>query len=260
MKTYNFTNKTVLLTGASAGIGACLARELSQQGAKLILVARSAERLKALAATLTGAEIIAEDLTSPGASQRIYDEVTARGLSVDVLINNAGFGLHGDFQGISLKDQQEQIGLNITSLVELTYLFMPMIESRQGGVIQVASMAGFIPVPYMAVYGATKAFVLSFGAALWAEYKSKGVRVLTLVPGATQTEFFARAGEGAAAGAKKARPEDVARDGIKAFIKGRATVVSGTQNRIAAFLSRWFSRESNARVLARMNRPRTKPA
>jgi uncharacterized protein len=256
MKTFHFTNKTVLLTGASAGIGAVFARELSKQGATLILVARREEQLKALAATLTNAHVIAADLSTPGASQRVYDEVIARGLSVDVLINNAGFGLHGDFQQMGLKDQREQIDLNIAALVELTHLFMPMIEAKQGGVIQVASMAGFNPVPYMAVYAATKAFVLSFGAALWAEYQPKGVRVLTLVPGATQTEFFARAGEGAAAGVKKARPEDVVNDGITAFTRGRAMVVSGIQNKIFAFFSRFMGHILAAKVFARFTRPK----
>jgi short-subunit dehydrogenase len=257
MKKLDFTNKTVLITGASAGIGAAFARELARRGATLVLVARSEERLARLAAETSRAHVIVADLSSPGAARRVHEAVVAKGLEVDVLVNNAGFGLHGPFDALPLEAQREEIDLNVGALVELSHVFLPMIERRQGGIIQVASMAAFIAVPYMAVYAATKAFVLSFSAALWAEYRARGVRVLALVPGATETSFFERAGEGAAAGAKKARPEDVVRVGLAAFVAGRASVVHGSANRVFAFLSRFASRELSAKLLAPMTMPKT---
>jgi uncharacterized protein len=256
MKSFDFTGKTVLITGASMGIGAAFARELSRRGATLVLVARSEDRLARLAAELGRAHVVAADLSSPGAARRVHDAVAAMGLEIDVLVNNAGFGLHGAFDELPLAAQREQIDLNVGALVELTHVFLPMIERRQGGIVQVASMAAFIPVPYMAVYAATKAFVLSFSTALWAEYRPRGVRVLALIPGATETPFFARAGEGAAAGAKKARPEDVVRAGLAAFIAGRAAVVQGTGNNLSAFVTRFAGRELSARMFARMMKPK----
>lgn len=255
MKDFDFAGKTVLVTGASMGIGAVFARELSRRGAKLVLVARSKDKLEAIAKELAEAHVIAEDLGQPGAAQRVFDAVSALGLDVDVLINNAGFGLHGAFGELDIGVQRESIGLNVTALVDLTHVFLPMIERQQGGVIQIASTAAFQPVPYLAVYGATKAFVLSFSEALWAEYRPRGVRVLALCPGATETAFFARSGEGAAVG-KKASAEDVVRLGLQAFRANRASVVHGTANYFTALLSRFATREFTAKLTARMMKPR----
>jgi short-subunit dehydrogenase len=257
MKAFDFAGKTVLVTGASTGIGAVFARELSRRGATLVLVARSEGKLRALATELGKAHVVAIDLSAPDAAQRVFDAVVSQGLELDVLINNAGFGVHGGFEDIALSEQRGMIELNVVALVELTHLFLPMLERRQGGVIQVASVAAYQPIPYMAVYGATKAFVLSFGEALWAEYRPRGVRVLTLSPGATETPFFERSGEGAAAGSKKAAPEQVVRLGLSAFIAGRASVVHGTGNFLTASLSRFFSREFTAKLTARLTKPKT---
>ncbi|AKT38477.1 SDR family NAD(P)-dependent oxidoreductase [Chondromyces crocatus] len=255
MNTFDFAGKTVLLTGASMGIGEAFARELSRRGATLILVARSEAKLEALATELGNAHVIPQDLTTAGAAKRVFDAVTAKGLDVDVLINNAGFGINAAFDDIPLTTQREQIDLNVGALMELTYLFLPTIERRQGGVIQVASMASFMPCPYMAVYGATKAFVLSFGEALWAEYRPRGVRVLTLCPGATDTPFFERAG--AVGGAdKRARPEDVVEVGLAAFLAGRATVIQGTANYVASLSPRFLPREFTAKTMARIAKPK----
>ncbi|RYZ43587.1 MAG: SDR family oxidoreductase [Myxococcaceae bacterium] len=254
MNAFDFAGKTVLVTGASMGIGEVFARELSRRGATVILVARSEARLKTLCEALGNAHVITADLTAPGAAQRLFDAVNARGLEVDVLINNAGFGLHGRFGELSLAEQREEIDLNVVALYELTYLFLPMIERRQGGVIQLCSVAGYQPIPYMAVYGATKAFVLSFSEALWAEYRSRGVRVLCLAPGATETGFFVRSGPGADPG-RKARPEDVVQLGLAAFIAGRASVVHGGANKLMTFASRFFSRAFVAKAGERMTRP-----
>lgn len=255
MKPFDFAGKTVLVTGASMGIGEVFARELSGRGARLVLVARSEGRLQRLAAELGGAHVIAADLAAPGAAKLIYDAVLAQGIEIDVLVNNAGFGLHGRFEELPLAEQRQMIDLNVSALVELSHVFLPMIERRQGGIIQVASMAGFVPVPYMAVYGATKAFVLSFGTALWSAYRSRGVRVLTLVPGATETPFFKRSGEAAAAGARKASPEDLVRLGLVAFLRGKPVAVHGTGNRISALLSRLAGHASSSAIMERMTRP-----
>jgi short-subunit dehydrogenase len=255
MNTFDFRGKTVLVTGGSMGIGETFARELTRRGAKLVLVARSESKLVRLAAELGSAQAIVEDLAQPGAAQRIFDTVNQRGLLIDVLVNNAGFGSHGSFADIPLGTQREQIGVNVGALVELTHVFLPMLERRQGGVINVASTAAFQPVPFMAVYAASKAFVLSFSEALWAEYRGRGVRVLALSPGATDTPFFVRAGEGAAFG-KKARAEDVVRLGLDAFQAARPSVVHGAANFVTTLLSRFFSRAFTARVSAWLMRPR----
>jgi uncharacterized protein len=255
MNTFDFSGKTVLVTGASMGLGAEFARQLSRQGARLVLVARSEAKLQALAAELGNAHVIPADLTAPGAARRLFEAVQAQGLDIDVLINNAGFGLHGGFETFPLAAQREQVDLNAGALVELTYVFLPMLERRQGGVIHLASVAAYQPIPYMAVYGATKAFVLSFSLAIWAEYHTRGVRVLCLSPGATDTPFFERSGEGASPG-KKARPEDVVKRGLDAFAADHSSAVHGTGNQFAAFASRLFSREFAAKVLERITRPK----
>jgi uncharacterized protein len=249
MDTFDFAGKTVLVTGGSVGIGAAFARELDARGARLVLVARDRDRLQALASQLQSAQVLPEDLTRPGAAQRVFDEVKRRGLDVDVLINNAGFGEHGSFLEVALETQRDQIALNIGALVELTHVFLPMLERRRGGVIQIASLAGYQPTPYFAVYGATKAFVLSFGEALWAEYKDRGVRVVTVSPGATETQFFVRSGDAASAGVKRVAPEGVARLGLEAFQKNRPSVVHGFTNKLATLASRLFSRAFVLRLM-----------
>jgi short-subunit dehydrogenase len=255
MKDFDFAGRTVLVTGASMGIGAVFARELSRRGARLVLVARSQRLLEELAAELPNTSVIVEDLAKPGAARRVYDAVTAKSIEVDVLINNAGFGMHGPFGELALDVQSDAIAVNVAALVEMTHLFLPTIERLLGGVIQVASTAAYQPVPYMAVYAASKAFVLSFSEALWAEYRPRGVRVLALCPGATESAFFARAGEAAAIG-KKAAPEAVVRLGLDAFRANRASVVHGTANFLTAMLSRFATRAFTAKVGARVMRPR----
>lgn len=255
MKAFDFAGKTVLITGASMGIGEVFARQLAELGATLVLVARSRDRLERLAAELPRAHVVVEDLGSPEAAQRVFAAVTQRGLDVDVLINNAGFGAYGRFAELPLDNHHDAIALNVGALVELTHVFLPMLERRQGGVIQIASTAAFQPVPYMAVYGASKAFVLSFSEALWAEYRPRGVRVLALCPGATETPFFQRAGEAAAFG-KKATPEAVVRLGLAAFQANRASVIHGTGNFLTSMISRFTSRQLTATIGARLMRPR----
>lgn len=257
---YDYAGKTVLITGGSMGIGAAFAAEYARRKARLVLVARSGDRLDELARQLEAAhgvrvDTVACDLNADGAATRVFDAVRALGVEVDVLVNNAGFGRYGPFAETDLETQLDEIDLNVRVLVELTHRFLPEIERRRGGIVQVASTAAFQPVPYMAVYAATKAFVLSFSEALWAEYRARGVRVLALCPGATDTPFFARAGEAAAFG-KKGTPEDVVRVALHAFERNRSHVVHGAANRVTTLSSRWVTREFAAWLSGRLMRPR----
>jgi short-subunit dehydrogenase len=195
-------NNTALITGASSGIGEEFARQLAQRGVNLILVARREGKLSQLRDELvnqrTGlvVDVIGADLSKPGSAADLAARVTSLGRRVDILINNAGVGEHGDFATQAVEKHSAQIQLNCVSLVELTALFLPaMKQAGRGLIINVGSTAGFQPMPTMAVYGATKAFVLSFTEAVWQETKSTGVRVFVLCPGATETEFFARTGK-----------------------------------------------------------------
>lgn len=256
MNDYDFAGKTVLVTGASQGIGEAFVRELAQLGATVILVARNEVKLKAIADSLPGgkAHVIAADLQQRGSGSKLFEAVKAKGLSVDVLINNAGYGLYGPFEALELQNQLGSIELNVMTLVELTHLFMPGILERKGGVIQVASAAAFQPTPFTSVYGATKAFVLSFGEALWAEYRDRGVRVLTLNPGQTETGFFDRAGD--LPKQKMATPQDVVRVGLKSFHAGHASVVEGFMNKVLTFSNRLMPRAFVAKTVANMIRPK----
>jgi short-subunit dehydrogenase len=188
--------KTALITGASSGIGLAFAQELATNKTNLILVARSQDKLDTLAQQLqkeasNEVAVIVQDLTEPQAGQKVYDTVLDLGLSVDLLINNAGFGDYGAFAERELSRQLEMIQLNVTVLVELTHLFLSQMQQRgDGSIINVASIAGFQALPYLSTYAATKAFVLSFTEALWAENKEKGINCLALCPGPTESNFF----------------------------------------------------------------------
>jgi short-subunit dehydrogenase len=255
---YEFSGKWILITGASGGIGEAFARVLSRRGAKLLLVARSEAKLRALAAELGNAHVIARDLEAPGAARGVFDEVSRLGVGLDVLINNAAFGRYGRFSELPFSEQRAQIALNVVALVELTHLFLSAIEERKGGIILVGSVAGYFPTPHLSVYGATKAFVLSFGEALWAECRDRGVRVLTLSPGQTETGFFARAGEGLPR-QTRATPEAVVEFGLAAFQRRRPSVIHGARNAFLQFLTRFFPRETLAKMSAGLSRPAASP-
>ncbi len=195
-KSFDFRGKTALITGASSGIGRAFAYALAERGAKLVLVARSHDKLRDLAAELRrdyacNADFLTVDLGATDAVQTIDFHLKAAGIMVDVLINNAGFAAYGHFETIPLTRQRDEVLVNCIAAIELTHLLLPGMQARSdGAVINVASTAAFQPDPYMAVYGATKAFLLSFSEAIWAENRQRGVRVVALCPGATQTAFF----------------------------------------------------------------------
>lgn len=188
--------KTALITGASSGIGAEFARQLAARKLDLVLVARSQDKLDNLAEQLRQQHgirtyTITQDLAEPGAASSVARQVEEFGIVVELLINNAGFGAYGSFSESHLERQASMIQLNISALVELTHAFLPaMLKRREGRIINVSSIAGFQPMPYWSVYAASKAFVLSFSEALWAEVKEKGVKVLALCPGPTESNFF----------------------------------------------------------------------
>ncbi len=243
-----------MITGASAGIGAEFGRRLAANGYDLVLVARRRERLDALVTKLQAAHpglravALAFDLAAPESVGAIVAELARQNIAVDLLVNNAGFGAHGVFARQDAGNAAAQIAVNVNALVALTHAFVPaMVERRRGGVINLASTASFQPVPNMAVYGATKAFVLSFTEALHEELRDSGVRVVALCPGATATEFFGIAGERAALGPKR-DVRDVVRTGLRAFDRNRAVAVDGILNAALAESIRFAPRGLVARI------------
>ncbi len=238
----NAQNKTALITGASFGIGMEFARILAREGYNLVLVARNGDRLRQLASKLEKAHgtrslILATDLTEPGAAAYVLDQTTRAGIQVDVLVNNAGFGQYGLFAENDLEECLRQIQLNVTTLTHLTRLYLPaMLERKTGRILNVASTAAFQPGPLMAVYFATKAYVLHFSEALANELQGTGITVTCLCPGATATEFHKRANATGQRllkfGAMDART--VAEDGYRAMMAGRPVVISGFKNWLLA--------------------------
>jgi short-subunit dehydrogenase len=249
-----------LITGASMGIGEAFADALAARGYDLALVARSGPALEAIAARLRaahdiGVEPFVADLEDRAAVASVAQALEARFNHVDLLINNAGYGAHGPFETIGAERNAGEVRLNVEALVALTSRLAPAMLARgSGGIINVASTAAFQPVPYMAVYGATKAFVLSFSEALAEEFRGRGVRVLALCPGATRTNFFKTAGEGAQLGRFRSA-EAVVRTGLAAYDRGRSFVIDGTANRLLAFSPRLAPRGLVARLAAQTMKP-----
>ena len=236
----------VLITGASSGIGEVFAKRFAREGWNAVLVARSVDRLQALARILENENkvktlAIQADLTDRASSRRIYDEVKREGILLEGLVNNAGSGVSGKFAEAPLDRYLAMIDLNICSLVELTHRFLPeMISRRQGLILNVSSTASFQALPYASVYAATKSFVTSFTEALWCETKGTGVRILCLCPGLTKTNF------GVASGGRDFRldpvaeePEQVVETAFRALNGNAPTVISGWRNRLLIFLERF---------------------
>ena len=253
--------ETVLVTGASSGIGLELARCFAADKSNLILVARTREALEKLAGELRGqhgiqVQVIVADLSRPEAPQEIFEETGRAGVVVDVLVNNAGFGLHGAFSELPLKRQGEMIQVNVAALVELTGLFLPaMLRQHRGGILNVGSVAGFVPGPYMGVYYATKAFVLSFSEALFEELRGTGVSVTDLCPGPTETNFsqVARSHRVRQASAAKMSAQAVAVAGHRAFRQGQCLSVPGASNVVLAKGSRLVPRSFLRKTVAKYN-------
>jgi short-subunit dehydrogenase len=260
----DFNGSTALVTGASSGIGEVFARELAKRGANLVLVARSRDKLEALAEKLRGSsgasvEVLSRDLSEPGAGAALAAELAERGARIDVLVNNAGFGLFGELHEVDPTSTSRQVHLNVAALTELTCALLPQMRERdRGAIVNVASTAAFQPLPYMAVYGATKAYVLSFTEALWGETRGTGVRVTAVCPGATDTAFFDTASEHASIGRRMA-PEQVVDAAFRALERRRCSVVPGLRNRLLAIAPRLTPRQTVVRISARTMRPSTPP-
>lgn len=255
--------KTALVTGASAGIGVDLAHCFAKDGYDLILAARSEGALKEVASKIASdhgvkAAAIATDLAAEGAGAKLAADIRARGLKVDVLVNNAGYGHAGSFTSSDLKTQIGMVDLNVRALTELTYVFWDdMLKKGSGGVLNVASTAAFQPGPLMAVYYASKAYVLSFSEALWEEARGTGVKVSCLCPGPTVSKFRERAGTGKTRLARGAAMPTmaVAKQGYQGFQKNSRVVVTGAKNAFQAGLVKFLPRETLLKIVRRVQSP-----
>lgn len=258
----SFKNKTVLITGASSGIGEEFAKLLAADGATLILTARSEEKMQTLANSLgesynVDVHVFPGDLSLPKTPQQVFNQIQKAGLKVDVVINNAGFGKWGRFEDFDLETYQKMCNLNINAVVALTHLFLPgMLAKGDGGFINVASTAGFQPMPFFATYGATKSFVINFSEALWVEYKNRGIIVTCLCPGGTQTNFHDVSQMDPKKLVALETPEKVAKAGLQAFLKGRLNVISGMKNYLLANSTRFGPRKMVVKITEAMFKPR----
>jgi short-subunit dehydrogenase len=248
-----------LITGASAGIGYEFGLRLAERGYDLILTARRSDRLDELATKISALhpvriQKIAADLSEASAVPAIVAEIERLGLAIDLLVNSAGFGTHGRFETLSAARESDEIAVNVASLVALTHAFLPgMLERKSGGVINVASTAAFQPVPYMAVYGATKAFVRSFSEALHEEVHARGVRVLALCPGPTATEFFDT--DVAAPRGPIRTVREVVTTGLAAYDAGAPVVIDGVSNKLLIAGANLMPRRWATRIAAKMMKP-----
>ena len=252
----------VLITGASSGIGLELARCFAIGGHRLILTARNQQALQSLAAELrrqhsVDVDVIVADLATSAAPGEIVAEVSRRGLSIDVLVNSAGFGAHGPLHQTDLDEQRAMVDVNVSALISLTHLLLPgMIARGSGRILNIASTAAFVPGPYMSTYYATKAFVLSHSLALAHELRHKGVTVTCLCPGPTQTDFQrrARVEKSKLFRLKVMDAATVARAGYQATMRGKRLIVPGWTNRLVVLASRFAPRPFLARIAGRLNR------
>jgi uncharacterized protein len=255
------TSATALITGASSGIGRSLARLFARDGYALILVARRGAVLEELAAELSRdhgvtVRVMPIDLTSPDAAMRLVADLRAAGVTVDVLVNNAGFGMQGAFAALPVDRQMQMIHLNVTALTALTRLLLPsMLERSRGGVLNIGSTAGFQPGPFMAVYYATKAYVVSFSEALADELSGSGLRISCLAPGPTATAFAAEAGaaDSRLFQGETMSVEEVARIGYEGWREGKFLVIAGQRNWWGALAIRLLPRAYVRKIVRDLN-------
>ena len=234
-----YKNKTILVTGASSGIGEAFAIELNKLGANLVLTARSEDKLNTIAAKMNNAIVISGDLSDEKFPLFLYKSIKEKNIKIDIVINNAGFGFSGLFLDSPVKNYKEMMNLNMYSLVELTHLFMKdMVDEKNGGIINISSLASFQPMPYFSIYAATKAFVTSFTIGLYEEYRDKNIRVLGVCPGYTKTNFNKRAvmkNNNHAAGYIMTA-EAVVKQSLKAYAKNKYIIINGFNNKLSKLL------------------------
>lgn len=235
---------TALVTGASSGLGIEFAGQLAGRGYDLVLLARSRDRLEEVAERMRSvhgvkADVVVQDLAEPDAARRVAGELVERGLHVDLLVNNAGFGTCGRFEEIDPQREHDLMMVNVVALVDLTHALVPgMLKRGSGAVLNVGSTAGYQPSPYLSVYSATKTFVLNFSLALRQEYGGRGIKVTALCPGPVETAFFEVIGtRNAAVAGGFTLPEPVVRAALKALDRDRAYVTPGLGNALMAHLT-----------------------
>ncbi|MDB6066854.1 MAG: short-chain dehydrogenase [Pedosphaera sp.] len=252
--------KWVLITGASQGIGYEFTKLFAADGYQLVLVARDQVRLVQIADELGArhrvtVKVLAKDLSLPAAAQEIFDELQREQIPISILVNNAGFGFQGAFAHVEAQRHLDLIQVNVTSLVHLTHLFLkPMLDRHEGRVLNVASVAAFMPGPFMAMYYASKAFVYSFSNALANELAGSGVTVTALCPGLTRSQFHARAGASRPDNFLMMEADEVARIGYRALMAGKPAVISGWTNKLTVFISKIIPTRLMMHMLKKVNR------
>ncbi len=258
--TANWSGKWALVTGASAGIGVAFAEELASGGTKLVLTARRKDRLDELARRLAttykvSTEVFPADLAEPTAPEKLFVFTKEKGIEIDLLINNAGFGQYGEFHSVKKQRLLDMVQVNCHAVVHLTHLYLPeMVARRRGDVLILASTASFQAVPYVSVYAATKAFDLLFAEGLAEEMKPYGIRVCALCPGSTESEFHAVSGQEKFI-RKAETAEKVAHTGLKALAAGKSYVISGLGNYLGAHSERLVPRRFVTKIAAGMFKP-----
>ena len=257
-----WSGKWALVTGASAGIGKALAIELAASGTNLVLTARRRDRLQDLAKQLSSkhkinAEIFEADLAKPSAPEEIFAFTREKGIAVELLINNAGFGQYGELSSVEPQRLLDMVQVNCSAVLHLTRLYLPnMIARRRGDILIVASTVAFQAVPYISTYAATKAFDLFLAEGLAEEMKPHGIRVCALCPGTTESEFHDAAAHPSHARRRSETAEKVARTGLRALAAGKSYVISGAANYLGAHSQRLVPRRLVTRIAANMMRPR----
>lgn len=258
-----YADRWALVTGASSGIGEAFARQLAARGMHLVVSARRQERLEALAEELhtrhgTVTDIVPADFADPQAPAKLLEEIRNRERQIELLVNNAGFAVVGDVAGTDPARVSEMLSVNMAALTELTYGLLPgMLERGHGAIVNLSSVAGFQPVAYMGAYAATKAYVLHFSEALWAEVREAGVTVMALCPGVTRTEFFDVAGvTGWLKKQRSSSPDRVARKALKYLEKKRQYAVPDIWDYLRSLAIRLGSRKRVVRETLKFFRPR----
>ncbi|MCM2533182.1 SDR family oxidoreductase [Neobacillus pocheonensis] len=247
-------SKTALITGATSGLGYEFVKLFAADGYNLVLVARNKQKLEEIKQSFRSIDVrfVCKDLSVPNAAKEVFEEIEEQGIYIDVLVNNAGFGLLGNFDELDIQKQVNMIQLNITALTELTYYLLPKMKQKHGGkIINVASTAAFQPGPLMAVYYATKAYVLSFSEALVEEVSDieNSITVTTLCPGPTKTNFGSVANvEGTKMFSNAMNSDIVAKQGYEAMKKGKRVVVTGGMNRVGVFAAKFLPRSTAAKM------------
>lgn len=249
--------QTALITGASSGIGKSFAYLLAKKGLQLVLTARSEDKLLQIVSDIKSTYninviYIIADLSDPNASQKIFDEINKKNIFIDLLINNAGIGKWSNFLDQSLTTYQEMIQLNVSALVALTQLLLPkMLQNKNGGIINIASTGALQPCPYIAVYCATKSFVLNFSESLYGEYFDKGITVTAICPGNTETDFQKTANANTTC-MRYESPDSVAEQSIKALVKRSNNKIIGFNNVLQSFIPRLFPRKIVINIVKNM--------